>query len=153
MCKNLNRLAFPHLKAFSTTITVVFVSVSPVYAAVEKATNTLSSAHVMNWALGLIVVLCLFFACAWLVRKTGALSLNTKTNMKVVSGLSLGMREKLILVQLGDKQLVLGVTPGRIDKLLVLEGDDQLLNKAPDKRTEGDFSKKLKQVLAGSENE
>ncbi len=153
MYKNLNRLAFPYLKALFTTSAVVYFAISPVYAAVEKATNTLSSAHVLNWALGLIVVLCLFFACVWLVRKTGTLSINTKTNMKVVSGLSLGMREKLILVQLGEKQLVLGVTPGRIDKLLVLEGNDQLFKDTLGKGADGDFSKKLKQVLAGSENE
>lgn len=119
----------------------------------EQSVNTVSYGHVLNWTLGLIFVLCLFFACVWVVRKTGALSVNTKTNMKVVSGLSLGMREKLILVQVGEKQLVLGVTPGRIDNLLVLEGSEQLFKEDGDKGTGDGFSNKLKQVMNRAQNE
>lgn len=70
--------------------------------------------------------------------------------MKVISALSLGMREKLILVQVGEKQLLLGVTPGRIDNLLVLEGEQQLFQQQSDKQSDGEFSKKLKQLIAGS---
>jgi flagellar protein FliO/FliZ len=151
--KNLNKLVPDGLNALITSCVLIFLSISSVYAADERTVSTVSYDHVLSWALGLIVVLCLFFACAWTVKKTGALSINAKTNMKVISGLSLGMREKLVLVQVGEKQLVLGVTPGRIDNLLVLEGNDQLVKDTLEKGAAGDFSKKLKQVLAGSENE
>lgn len=132
---------------------LMLVSVPSVYAAEDKTLNAVSYGHVLNWVLGLIMVLCLFFACAWLVKKTGALSINARSNLKVIAGVSLGMREKLILVQVGDKQLVLGVTPGRIDNLLVLEGDEQLFKDAQDKQLENDFSSKLKQMMSGSKNE
>jgi len=41
------------------------------------------------------------------------------------------MREKVVLLQVGKKQLLLGVTPGRIDTLHVLEGEDCLNTDTP----------------------
>ena len=60
------------------------------------------------------------------MRKLSGISAGGTEKMRIVGGLSLGMREKVILLQVGKKQLVLGVTPGRIDALHVLEGDDCL---------------------------
>jgi len=136
---------------------IFLCSISTVFAAVDadskKAGETVTYEHVLSWSLGLLVVLCLFFVCLWLMRKMGALPIGAKQNMKVISGLSLGMREKLILVQVGDKQLLLGVTSNRIDNLLVLEGDEQLFKDNSEGRAESEFSKKLKQLMVGSANE
>ncbi len=60
------------------------------------------------------------------MRKLSGITGSGVEKMRIVGGLSLGMREKVILLQVGKKQLVLGVTPGRIDALHVLEGDDCL---------------------------
>ena len=87
------------------------------------------------------------------MRKTGALPTQTKDNMLVVGGLSLGMREKLVLVQLGKKQMVLAVTPGKIDNLLVLEGEDQLNQEKLAASAKSDFSNKLKQMMTGTLSE
>ena len=137
---------------------IVFLcSISTVFAAVDadgkKAGETVTYEHVLSWSLGLLVVLCLFFVCLWFMRKMGALPMSSKQNMKVISGLSLGMREKLVLVKVGDKQLLLGVTSNRIDNLLVLEGDEQLFQDNKEGQIESEFSKKLKQLMAGSANE
>ncbi len=79
--------------------------------------------------------------------------MQTKDNMQVVGGLSLGMREKLVLVQVGKKQLLLAVTPGKVDNLLVLEGEEQLHQKKQGDHEKSDFSGKLKQIMAGTLNE
>lgn len=133
---------------------IYLYSAATVFAAIDvdhkSSVKTVSYEHVINWSIGLVIVLCLLFSCLWLMRKMGALPVNPKENMKVLAGLSLGMREKLILVQLGEKQLVLGVTPGKIEKLLVLEGNDRLFQETPDKQLNGDFSHKLKQLMTGS---
>ncbi len=131
--------------------------VSTVFAAIETATkqtaNVVSSNHILNWSLGLLLVLAMFFACVWLLKKMGGLPVAAKENMRVLKALSLGMREKLVLVQVGDKQLLLGVTPGRIDKLLVLEGEDKLFQHSQDETAENDFAYKLKKLMAGANNE
>ncbi|MCK4840635.1 MAG: flagellar biosynthetic protein FliO [Methylococcales bacterium] len=120
----------------------------------KKTVTGVSYEHILSWAMGLVIVLALFFVCVWFMRKMGVVSaINTKQQMRVLTGLSLGMREKLVLVQVGEKQLVLGVTPGRIDNLLVLEGDD-LLYKEIDNQQGGDnFSEKLKQLMTGAAND
>lgn len=46
--------------------------------------------------------------------------------MRLMGGLSLGGREKLLVVEVGEIQLVLGVAPGRVQTLHVLEGQQRL---------------------------
>lgn len=137
----------------SSSSSSISIAMAAVEGGLEKAETTVSYQHVMSWALGLIVVLCVFFFCVWFVRKTGILPVVSQQKMTVITGLSLGMREKLVLVQVGDKQLVLGVSPGRIDNLLVLEGDDQLLAEKIKDESENDFSDKLKQLMKGEPHE
>jgi len=134
---------------------VFICSTTVVFSAIEQkqTVSTVSTAHVLNWTFGLIIVLALFFVCIWFMKKMGALPVSTKQNMKVLSGLSLGMREKLVLVQVGEKQLVLGVTPGRVEKLLMLEGEDRLFQKNNSDNTEADFSQKFKQIMSGNNDE
>jgi flagellar protein FliO/FliZ len=41
--------------------------------------------------------------------------------MRVIAGLPLGARERAVLVQVGNQQILLGVAPGRVQMLHVLE--------------------------------
>lgn len=117
----------------------------------KHAARTVSSGDVLNWSVGLLVVLAIFFLSVWIMRKSGQLPIGGVEKMRVLSGLSLGMREKVVLLQVGQKQLVLGVTPGRIETLLVLEDDDRLLTRQSTETGNGNnFSLKLKQAMKGS---
>jgi flagellar protein FliO/FliZ len=110
----------------------------------KQPVRAVTSGDVAAWGFGLLVVLGIFFLCVWGVRRLSGLSVIGGQKMQMVGGLSLGMREKVILLQVGKKQLVLGVTPGRIETLLVLEGEDclQTLSTA----TETGFAQKLMQA-------
>lgn len=108
-----------------------------------------SSADVMQWMLALLLVLAVFFLAVWLLKKSGSLTLLSNRQLGIVAGLSLGMREKLVLVKVGEKQLLLGVTAGRIDKLLELEGEHRLFQNQADRVESGLFAKKLMQVMQG----
>lgn len=122
----------------------------PSYAAVQGHSNGIVSYQdVMQWMLALVIVLAMFGVLVWLLRKTGNFSLEHKGQLAVLSGLSLGVREKLVLVKVGEKQLLLGVTPGRIEKLLELEGDARLFQEQSGQGDNGTFAKKLQQVLQG----
>jgi flagellar protein FliO/FliZ len=145
------------LRILIASITIFLFSISSTYAAIDidgkKPTRLVTYDHVMSWALGLIIVIALFFACIWLMRKMGALPENSKQKMRVIAGLSLGGREKVMLVQVGEKQIVLGVSPGRINNLLVLEDNDQVVQETKERPAEGEFSEKLKQIMTGTLNE
>ncbi len=118
----------------------------------KETSRTISNSDVLNWSVSLLIVLVVFFLCVWAIRKSGYLSSTAKSELGVLAGLSLGMRERVVLVKVGGRQLLLGVTPGRIEKLLELEGDDQLFQGA---MNEGgsDFAKKLRQAIKGRANE
>jgi len=145
------------LRILIASITIFLFSISATYAAIDidgkKPTRLVTYDHVMSWALGLIIVIALFFACIWLMRKMGALPENSKQKMRVIAGLSLGGREKVMLVQVGEKQIVLGVSPGRINNLLVLEDNDRVVQETKERPAEGEFSEKLKQIMTGTLNE
>ncbi len=110
--------------------------------------KTISYGDALNWSASLLVVLAVFFLCVWVIRKSGQLSATGRNNLSVLAGLSLGMREKVVLIKVGDKQLLLGVTPGRIDKLLELEGEDKLLQEYKNKNS-AEFAKKLLLAMKG----
>jgi len=114
----------------------------------KQAARTVALSDIAAWSMGLLVVLSVFFLCVWGVRKLNGLTVSGAEKMRVVGGLSLGMREKVILLQVGRKQLILGVTPGRIETLHVLEGDDCLIKEdtvsAP---AETGFAHKLLQAI------
>jgi flagellar protein FliO/FliZ len=114
----------------------------------KQTVRTISSGDMLQWGIGLLMVLAVFFFCVWGMRKLSGITINGAEKMRIVGGLSLGMREKVILLQVGKKQLVLGVTPGRIDALHVLEGDD-CLNNEPSRPMDGGFGAIVQQVMKG----
>jgi len=115
----------------------------------RQTARVVSSGDVAQWLLALLVVLAVFLLSVWLLRKSGSLAFVGKSQLAVLAGLSLGMREKLVLVRVGEKQLLLGVSSGRIDKLLELEGEQRLFMQAAEAQEPGAFAKKLLQVMQG----
>jgi flagellar protein FliO/FliZ len=114
----------------------------------KQTARTVASGDIAAWSMGLLMVLSVFFLCVWGVRKLSGLTVSGAEKMRVVGGLSLGLREKIILLQVGRKQLILGVTPGRIETLHVLEGDDCLITEeTASLPLETGFAQKLLQAL------
>lgn len=121
-------------------------------AVVRQAARGVSTADVNQWLLALLAVLAIFGLIVWLLRKTGSFSPVSKTPLVMIGGLSLGMRERLVLVKVGDKQLLLGVTPGRIDKLLELDGEQRLFQAQEASDDASSFAAKLQQIMQGRGN-
>lgn len=67
--------------------------------------------------IGLAVVLGVLFAVVWLMRRTGALRQSATGGLRLVAGLAVGARERVVLVEIGEQWLVLGVAPGAIRHL------------------------------------
>lgn len=113
-----------------------------------RSSAIVSFADVLQWLLALLLVLVIFGGLVWLLRKSGAgLSLRAKSQFAIVGGLSLGLRERLVLIRVGEKQLLLGVTPGRIDKLLELDGEQRLFQSNDSDGDSASFSHKLQQLM------
>ncbi|WP_445372978.1 flagellar biosynthetic protein FliO [Methylomonas sp. HW2-6] len=119
----------------------------------KAGAKLVTSADVAQWVLALLLVLALFLSLAWALKKTGGLGFTGKNKLAVLAGLSLGLREKLILVRVGEKELLLGVSSGRIDKLLELEGEQRLFADQSDPQSVSPFAKKLLQAMQSKADE
>ncbi len=64
----------------------------------------------------LFCVLLLMMVLAWCVRRSGLVGRLQRqgTDIHVVARVSLGARERLVLVEIGEQRLLLGVTPSHI---------------------------------------
>ncbi|WP_207005249.1 flagellar biosynthetic protein FliO [Trinickia mobilis] len=78
------------------------------------AVPSLGVGAVLQTIVGLIVVIGLVFACAWLARRFGLQPSSRGGHVKVIAGTSLGGKERVAVVEIGDTWLVLGTAPGNV---------------------------------------
>ncbi len=73
--------------------------------------------------------------------------------MKVIGGVALGPRERLVLVEVGDTWLVIGLVPGQIRTLHRLpKGSDFDITDATGNDTEAPFKQWLKAISERNRN-
>ena len=70
--------------------------------------------------LSLGLVLAVIFAAAWLVRRMRGFNRAAPGSLDVIADLPLGQKERAVLVRVGTQQILLGVAPGRVNTLHVL---------------------------------
>ena len=77
-------------------------------------------AQMSKLLLGLLLVIGLIFLLAWLLRRVQQLNPRGNQAIKLISSHALGPRERLVLVQVGSEQVLLGLSAGRFAPLHVL---------------------------------
>ena len=111
----------------------------------EKEKYGMASGSLVNTAIGLVVVLAMIIGMAWLLRRFGGLPTVGKGAVSIVGGVSLGARERAVLLQVGDEQVLVGVAPGQVRALHVL--GQKLVS--PDDKTTQEFSSQLDAAMKG----
>jgi flagellar protein FliO/FliZ len=89
----------------------------PALAAAEAATPVVGAGSILQVLLGLVVVLGMVFAAAWAVRRFNPNAVQGGGVVRVVGGTSVGNRERVLVVEVADTWLVVGVAPGRVSQL------------------------------------
>jgi len=105
------------LMAADTTATVQ----STAARSTTIATDHLSSGYLAQLVVGLLFVLVCIIVLAWLAKRFNRLQSSSDGSLQILGGISMGARERVVLVQVGATQLLLGVAPGRINMLHQLE--------------------------------
>ena len=91
-------------------------------SAAQTTAITGSGASVMaQTLLWLMVIIGLILALAWVAKRFSNGTGFGSQGMKVISALPVGNRERIALVQVGDKQILLGIAPGNVSKLHVFD--------------------------------
>ncbi|OUS11504.1 flagellar biosynthetic protein FliO [Gammaproteobacteria bacterium 53_120_T64] len=76
-----------------------------------------TSGYFLQLVSGLGLVLLSIAALAWLLKRINRLPNRDLKNLELVASLSVGQRERVVIVRAGSSELVLGIAPGHITKL------------------------------------
>lgn len=117
-----------------------------IHAAETKAvTEPVSVGSVLQMSLGLLFVVLLIFMISWLVKRVSGFSVYSNPHLKIISGLHVGQKEKILLLQVSDKQVLVGVTPYSIRTLCELENN--IISDDIELKSNASFAEKLIQAV------
>ena len=125
-------------------VTVQAAEKSQDLSPVGMAGEVMGSGFVTQSVTGLLIVLVSIVGLAWMMKRFGRLQSSAKGALRIIDGMALSTRERIVLVQVGDTQILLGVAPGRVEAVHVL--DQPVVTEAREEMT-GSFATRLKEAL------
>lgn len=133
-----------------TILYIFFVTLFPLLVQAQTTTEKVSSTEsLLQIVLSLIVVIGVILALAWLMRRFTVAQAGGG-QLKVVASLIAGSKEKVIVIEVGNEQHLLGITASNINHLAKLETPLEV-KKSEDKVTHSrhsGFQQKLAQAMA-----
>lgn len=126
------------------------------YAQSSPQTNSLSNpSSVLSIFLSLLLVVAIIFALAWLMRRFNVTQAGNG-QMKMVASMMAGTKEKVIVIEVGEEQYLLGVTANQINHLATLDKPLKTNKKqgeaAVSSLGQGGFQQKLATAMAQAIN-
>lgn len=118
----------------------------PVMAAEPAASMSSAGmgAQLSKLLFGLLLVLGFIFLLAWLLRRVQQMNPRGTQVIKLISSQALGPRERLVLVQVGGEQILIGLSGGRITPLHVMQEPVHLPDAEP---ANPEFAQRLMELL------
>ncbi len=91
------------------------------------------SGYILQLVSGLLVVLVSIIVLAWIAKRFNRMQSLGGGNLRIIEGISMGARERVVVVEVDGSRLLLGVSPGRINMLHILgdASEDQENNTNP----------------------
>lgn len=111
-------------------------------AATPKASTSSQLASLVG---GLALILILIFGLSWFVKRFSRGGFVQSSTIKMLSAMPLGTRERLMLIDVGGKQMLLGITATQINTLHVF--DEPVVSAEEKAQPNSDFSKTLMSIL------
>ncbi|WP_237165190.1 flagellar biosynthetic protein FliO [Pandoraea vervacti] len=92
-------------------------------ASQAAAVPSLGGAGIVQTGFGLVLVLALLFGLAWLAKRFGLQRPLGGGNVRIVGSAAVGQRERVVVVEVAGDWVVLGVAPGQVRSLHVIDAD------------------------------
>lgn len=93
---------------------------SATIAGASEQTNNTPTSGLFQLVFGLILVLSLMAAAVWALKYFGIKPTIGGKNLRIIDGVNVGTRERILIVEAADQWIVVGVTPGRINALATM---------------------------------
>jgi flagellar protein FliO/FliZ len=113
------------MKSVKTYLAIAFVNAWLLpHAIAATAANTTPSVSLFKTIFGLIVVLAVMAALAWLAKRFTGRQGYAHSVARIVGGVSVGSRERVVVVEVGERWLVVGVAAGQVNAIANLGKED-----------------------------
>jgi flagellar protein FliO/FliZ len=133
------------LRRLASLIFALFLSLSA--HANEPSTAGIPAGTYLQATLALLLIIGLLFGVTWAARKVSGGKMFGQGNMRVISGIALGPRERIVLIEVDDQWLVIGIVPGQIRTLHSLpKGSDVASGVGAGTALETPFAEWLKSI-------
>ncbi|QHE94543.1 flagellar biosynthetic protein FliO [Pandoraea fibrosis] len=121
------RTGLTRLRGISGLLGLAFLTISGAHAqgtaSQAAAVPSLGGAGIVQTGLGLVLVLALLFGLAWLAKRFGLQRPMGGGNVRIVGSAAVGQRERVVVVEVAGDWIVLGVAPGQVRSLHVIDAD------------------------------
>jgi flagellar protein FliO/FliZ len=101
-------------------LSFAFLLVAPASRAAEVGTGSAApdlGSSALQMVFGLLLVLGLLLGTLWLLKRISQPRGHVAGLLRVVAGVAVGSRERVVILELGNSWLVLGVAPGQVSTL------------------------------------
>jgi flagellar protein FliO/FliZ len=103
------------LAASFTPLVLAAETVRPTFT--PPPTAAVSTGSVLQVIVSLLLVLAAVVMVAWILKRINLPQQGAGNALKVISGVAVGQRERVVLVEVNDTWLVVGVAPGQVNAL------------------------------------
>lgn len=124
--------------------------ISPI-AGAQTTQSITNPTSVLSIFLSLLVVVGVIFALAYVMRRFNVTAMGSN-HMKVVASMVAGTKEKIMVIQVGDEQHLIGVTSHNISHLSKLDKNLEVPLKGTTTNGHDAFKQKLVAAMAGKLN-
>jgi flagellar protein FliO/FliZ len=128
------------------------IAASAIFAGAADAAETSSppsavgAGSMLQFGLGLAIVLGLIVAAGWFMKRF-SIGPSAAGTVKVVAGTAVGQRERVVVVEIGDQWLVLGVGAGRVNALHTMPRGEVAASAIPMAGPQAAFATWLKEKM------
>ena len=102
----------------------ILVLTVPLYAQAETVqpgylppTSVVPIEEMLKMVIGLLIVLAIIGAITWILKRFVLHPTTASNAIKIIASVSVGQRERIILIEVENTRLVVGVAPGHINTL------------------------------------
>lgn len=140
----------PTIAPVTEVVSTSSAAPAPYYSAAGSNNKVGSGSHLLSVTMALLFIVALIFVVSWFMRRFGQGVFSNTAQMKVIATMPLGTRERIMLIDVGGQQLLLGVTATNINTLHVFAEPVVL---ATNNAQTSDFSSKLMALLQQKNNQ
>lgn len=136
---------------------LLFITSLPTFAYATEGTRpaytppppAVSSGSIVQIIFSLLLVLAAIVLVAWLLKRMNVAQQSSGHLLKVLGGVSIGQRERIVLVEIADTWLVVGVGPGQIRTLHTLQKAENYTPQSAEAQPNGNkFASLLSSVIS-----